>query len=30
MKDFSNNYFWKMPKFAESGKFICDYNKLIE
>lgn len=22
LKDFSNNYFWKLAKFSESGKFI--------
>jgi len=30
LKDFSNNYFWKMPKFAENGRFICEYNKILE
>jgi len=29
LKDFTNEYFWKLSKFSDSGKFISEYNKVI-
>lgn len=30
MKDFSNQYFWNISKFAENKNFISEYNKIID
>jgi glucosamine-6-phosphate deaminase len=30
LKDFSTEYFWNLSKMQDSGKFIGEYNKILE